>query len=626
MRRLLFLLILVLLGLLMIFSGYRYLVQAVRHPPSERIIAGLQAPVTLQILPGHLVSIQAAHLDDALTALGYAHGLWHSWPLLLWRQAALGRQSEWFGPFTVLLDSLVHALLLPEQSRTAYEQLPPHARHHLLAYTQGLQAALQERSTTLRDEQVLLNIPIESWQPWHSLAIERLLALLMLPRSMDDVLPGLSALRSWLHLYGFHHSMAWVRSTPDGALRCYMRYVYGDLALPFFQEVLIILPDDTLRLVTIPGTLLFLAGQTSQHTWYLLPTSQPATLERRPRTALSLQLVYTRFRLPDGSERLLQRARDGEALVLAEPGPNTVLLLRWAGLTPVSDLPAWLALLSNHVPTLRLFKGEGIRLTADGRWHLLGQPPIVEPLHNGILIGQTSWHQWIAHRLRDLPPTSALPDDAYSSWAHQQLATLLPLLDPQTFTDTLSYEAYTLLRNWDATYNAASLGATIFDYWISRYLESGGLLPLPTSPDPLRAPYVQTLRAAFHAAVDTLARRLGPDLNLWRWERAHPRRLAFPVWSHLTRLPAAARYAPLLLPGTGHPSTLSWGGSPLLRERPAPALWEGWTTLSDTAVFSVRRLWLEIDRFMARYRLPTQPSTLPLHPTPPLRSIRLIPR
>ncbi len=626
MRRLLFPLILGLLGLLMVFGGYRYLVQAVRYPPSQRFIASLQAPVTLQILPGHLVSIRAAYLDDALTALGYAHGLWHSWPLLLWRQAALGRQTDWFGPSTVVLDSLVHALLLPEQSRAAYEQLPSHARHRLLAYTRGLQAALQERPTTLRDEQVLLNIPIEPWQPWHSLAIERLLALLMLPHAIDDALPGLSALRSWLHLYGFHHSMAWVRSTTDGSLQCYMRYVYGDLALPFFQEVLILLPDDTLRLVTIPGTLLFLAGQTGQHTWYLLPTTQPATLERRSRTGLSLRPVYTRFRLPNGSERLLQRAQDGDALVLAEPAPDTVLLLRWAGLTPVSDVPAWLALLSDRVPTFRLFEGEGIRLTAEGRWHLLGHPPVVEPLNDGVLIGQTRWHQWIAHRLRDLPLPPAFPDDAHSSWAHQQLATLLPVLDPLRFTDTLSHEAYTLLRNWDATYNAASLGATIFDYWISRYLESGGMLPFPPSPDPLQPHYVQALQAAFKAAVDTLAHRLGPDLNLWRWERAHPRRLAFPVWSHLAHLPAAARYAPLLLPGSGHPSTLSWGGSPLLRERPAPALWEGWTTLSDTTVFSVRRLWLEINQFMARYRLPTRPSAWPLHPTSPLHTIRLMPR
>uniref|UniRef100_UPI001FB362A1 penicillin acylase family protein n=1 Tax=Rhodothermus marinus TaxID=29549 RepID=UPI001FB362A1 len=307
MKRPLLLIATLVTGLLLLLGGYRYLIREVETPPAHRIIPGLQAAVTIEELPGHAVAIRAENLDDALAALGYVHGLRHGWPLLLWRQAALGRQTEWFGAAPVPLDSLIHALLVPEQARAAYEHLPQHARALLDSYARGLQTALKERAVRLRDELTLLQISVAPWLPWHSLAVERLLALLVLPDTLDAALPGLSALRAWLHLYGFRHSLAWVRPTPEGTRQLFMRYVYGDLALPFFQEVLITLPDDTLRLVTVPGTLSFPAGRTTHQAWYLLPRVQPPLLEVHPRSALALQSTYARFRLPDGDERLLRR-------------------------------------------------------------------------------------------------------------------------------------------------------------------------------------------------------------------------------------------------------------------------------------------------------------------------------
>ncbi len=625
MKRPLFLIATTFMGLLLLLGGYRYLLHEAKTPPAHRAVPGLQAAATIEELADHLVVIRAETLNDALVALGYVHGLWHSWPLLLWKQAALGRQAEWFGASLIPLDSLMRALLVPEQARIAYEHLPQHARKLLDSYAQGLQTALQERAVRLRDELTLLHIPVAPWQPWHSLAVERLLALLMLPDTLDAALPELSALRAWLHLYGFRHSLAWVRPASAGTQLLFMRYVYGDLALPFFQEVLIMLPNDTLRLATIPGTLSFLAGRTTRRGWYLLPRVHPPLLEVHPRNTLGLQATYVRFRLPGGDERLLRRERSDDALVLAEVAPDTVRLLRWIGLTPVSDLPAWLALLADSIATFRLLSGDGLLLTDEG-YQLLGQPPLVEPLGEGVLIGQTDWHRWVAQRLRTLPPSPTLPDDAVSTWAQEQLATLLPVLDTLAVADSLTREAYTLLRNWNASYDAASIGATIFDSWLFRYVQRGGTLALQTLPDSLQISYAHLLRATFQEAVDTLAHRLGPDLNLWRWERAHPRRLAFPVWSHLTELPAASRYAPLILPGEGHPSTIQWGYSPLLQERPAPAFWEGWTIAPGPASFYVRRLWPEVDRFLARYRLFARLSAISLQQATPLRTLRLTPR
>lgn len=51
---------------------------------------------------------------------------------------------------------------------------------------------------------------------------------------------------------------------------------------------------------------------------------------------------------------------------------------------------------------------------------------------------------------------------------------MLPALDTLALTDSLTREAYTLLRNWNAAYDAASLGATIFDHWLFRYRQRSG--------------------------------------------------------------------------------------------------------------------------------------------------------
>lgn len=618
MRRLLQVLLLLGLGLSFIALGLRYVLRGAITPKATVFLRGLAAPVRLSELPGHVLHLSAQSASDAWQALGYAHGRWHAWPLLLWRQAALGRQAEWFGSFVLPFDSLIRMLQLPATSQQAFEQLPQAARRVLETYSTGLNAALRERAVHLRDELVLLNLSVEPWQPWHSLALERLLALLSLPDSIDAALPLLAPLRAWLHLYGSQHSVAWVHTSSDQGPVFFQRHVYGNLALPFFQEVILSYEGSRRWLVTVPGTLLFPAGQTEHQAWCVFLTSHRARTEQHPRASLPLQPVYERLRLPSGDEHLLRMEQADAYLVLRELTPDTVRVLWWPGLQPVSDLPAWLALLADSEVTFQLFDGSGLRIDATGQPLVLGTPPVIEPIPGGLLVGQTPWHRYLARRLRELPLSPNPPsEDHHSLWAAEQLSLLLTLIDSLHTTDTLLQEAYTFLRNWDATYHRASIGATLFDAWLAHYQNRYDSFPPLSLPDSsLRSQLRQALHVALQDAVSTLRKSLGADPNRWRWEHAQPLRLSFPVWAYRANLPAANRYAPVLLPGEGHPSTLRWNPSALLSDHAAPAHWEGWTYFPHSQRFYVRRWWPQPDRFLGRYRMPNpEPQILPLDPT-----------
>jgi hypothetical protein len=630
MRRLLQVLLLLGLGLGLVTLGMDYVLRGAVTPPAVVSLRGLTAPVAVSELPGHVLRLNAQSASDAWVAVGYVHGRWHAWPLLLWRQAALGQQAEWFGLSVLPFDSLIHTLRLPTTAKQAFEALPEPTRRILEAYSIGLNAALQEQTVHLRDELVLLNLPIEPWQPWHSLALERLLALLALPDSIDTALPLLAPLRAWLHLYGFRHSVAWIHTGPNQQPVFFQRHVYGNLALPFFQEVLLNYENSSIWLVTIPGTLLFPAGQTERQAWCLFLTSHRARTEQHPRASLPLQPVYERLRLPSGDERLLHMEQAAAYLVLREPVPDTVRVLWWPGLQPISDLSAWLALLTDQTASFQLFDGTGLRIEANGQSQVLGTPSVVEPIPGGLLVGQTFWHRYLARRLRELPLSPDPPsEDHHSLWATERLHLLLTLLDTLHTSDTLIQEAYAFLRNWDGTYDRMSIGATIFETWLAHYQSRYDSLPPFSFPDiSLRVQLKQALHFALQDAVATLRKSLGNDPNRWRWEHAHPLRLMFPVWAYRTNLPAAHRYAPFLLPGEGHPSTLRWNPSPLLNDRPAPAHWEGWIYSPPGKRFYVRRWWPQLDRFLERYRtLKRELETFSLDPTnTPLRQFTLRPK
>ena len=127
------------------------------------------------------------------------------------------------------------------------------------------------------------------------------------------------------------------------------------------------------------------------------------------------------------------------------------------------------------------------------------------------------------------------------------------------------------------------------------------------------------LQYTFEQAVAHLLDQFGPDLRQWRWEEVEADRLLFPLWSvdslgtDVSGKKAPARFAPLKLPAYGHPTTIAWGPSPILKEPPAPAAWETWIQAEDWDALITRRRMLAPYQPLGRYLLSdriTQPSVL----------------
>lgn len=618
--------------------------------------------------------IEASSRADAAAALGYVHGTQRTWTLALWRQTALGQLGEWFGRGLRPLDEHTRRLDFGDGAESAYAQLPDSTRRLLQAYAAGVNAALDAGAARHHDELVVLNLNPAPWQPWHSLALERLLSWLATTPPADSARASMNTaaqrffatddrLRQWLHVHGMERSVAWGVPTPSGPA-LFQRHVFGTSALPLLHEVLIENTDGRILMEggSLPGTPFLPAGRSESAVWAVLLQS-PLELTFAPVDSTALTTQHSRIRFTDGGEALLTTERLPQALPLGAPDPRpirpevlpdtlspadsaaaidsirtqraSVWQLRWPGLGTASDATSWLALTDGAAPSFQLIAGHGLRRTMNSDWQVLGTPPVVERVEDGILVGQTEWAAAQAQTLRaelaaDTPwNPAALSARDSSAWAAQGAEHTMPFLALVSPSDTLLREATTYLRNWDYTYTPTSIGASVFEAWLRTHRAATDSLPFLSERPPLTPPadsleavqWSDSLRAdslrrgeqlhrTLEQAVDSLATQFGSDLRRWRWERVSTTRYYFPVWSadslvdrNLQGLPRT-RYAPLEQPGRGHPSTLA-GGTSLLDASPPPAAaWEGWTTATPDAPFVVRPSQVSIDGFLRRYTAP----------------------
>lgn len=657
---------LVIVFLLLVGGGVRWLFQNDASRSRSTSVAVLQDSVSVRWTEDGAASIDAGGELDALTALGYVHGRKRGWTVTLWRQTARGRLGRWFGTGVLSIDRHVRKLGLAHQARSAYDQLSSPEQRRLQAYAQGLNAALQSERVRRRDAFVLLDMDPAPWQPWHTLAVERLLAWLGTsplnppndaPPAVTNFAENDQRLRRWLHLHGWHRSVAWaVRSGSQGASPqtvLFQRHVLGATASPVLQEVVLDRRGaPPLVGATLPGVPLIPTGSHDGRAWASLLRS-PARLQQVPFDSTQVSQRYERLSPANGDEQLLHRQQLGQALILdrsRKNGPTsidserptrqadsvdtvvagTAWVLRWPGLSANTDVPAWLRRAGFSLPgetsAFELFAADGLQVSPDGRWRILGTPSVV--VRDGtarVMIGNTDWVRSQAQALRayhrserPLPVQNWSASDS-STWATQLLPQLTPAVDRlvSTHPDLQNIAAY--LRNWDKTYPPSSIGATIFDQWMHEYRSNLGHLPRPQDD----APYFPTYRQhqALLQALDTLRTQFGPDVRQWRWERTVPDRRYFPVWSadslvmeDLQEL-STSQYAPLERRGRGHPSALS-GGPSLVDPPPtaaSPTVWEGWTAPSSKAL-TVRRHHYDPTETLARSRIqrtrPT-PARLP---------------
>lgn len=619
------------------------------YPRADRV-GGLTDSVTVRWAASGLAAVDADDPLDALTALGYVHGITRGWTVALWRQTALGRLSRWFGEGVLPIDRHARRLTLARQARQAYERLPAAQKRPLQAYSRGLNDALQSDRVRQQDAFVLHDVTPGPWRPWHTLAVERLLAWLATPpieppaaapSGVTDFHEQDRRLRRWLHLHGWGRSVAWAVRSPSGGTRStlFQRHVLGALATPVLQEVQLRLPDrPTIAAATWPGVPLLATGHRGTVAWTSLLRS-PARIQQTALDSTRLRRRHERLTPAGGDEQLVEVEQLGGGLLLGTSPPSartrpggpdttrtrpiapTAWALRWPGFSSATDLPAWLrraGLAPTGIDTtaFRLFAADGLRVTSKKDWTVLGSPPVVVRDSAGryVMVGRSSWARHQARSLERRPHAASVPPGDNggirdsSTWAARTLPGMAAALDRLAATHPSFRNVATYLRNWDYTYTPTSLGATLFDQWMRAYRADLGHVPTPADT----AAYFATYREhrALLRALDTLRTRYGPDVRRWRWERVVPDRRYFPVWSADSLVDAdlsdlrTTRYAPLERSGRGHPSTLTGGPSLVAPPptAPAPTTWEGWVRPGEDA-FTVRRYRYDPTAVFARSRM-----------------------
>ena len=306
------------------------------------------------------LSISASSELDAYRALGFVTAREHAWTMSLLRQTATGRLSEWFGSPVFELDSFARRLGFEASARRAFADLGPEDEEALEAYSSGIAAALEQEAISLADEFVLLGVKPTEWRPWHSLAIEQMLAWLAEPPIRPE--PGDTAywpvkdleaddlrFRCWLHLHGGQYSAAW--AWPDSAgTRFTARFVSGASALPSFAAVDLDWPGVSVSGINMIGTPIFPAVSGKAGARVVLPSSRREVLPTTIQPDSTYPKRHERIVDRSGDERLVWATLiDGKTLLgpldpySARQSDSTVVvaLLQWSGLHGISDWPAF---------------------------------------------------------------------------------------------------------------------------------------------------------------------------------------------------------------------------------------------------------------------------------------------
>ncbi|MCH7639544.1 MAG: penicillin acylase family protein [Bacteroidetes bacterium] len=460
MSRLLIILGLVLLGIVGMAAVLGYFAYGNEATRSGRLVLdGLQQPAAIQWSEDGSVTVEATGEADLFAALGYVHGADHAWAMTLWRQAALGQLSKWFGPDYVGYDRHARMLGFGALAEETYEAISEEEKALLDAYARGTNLALASTAVTQQDEFVLLDLKPEAWLPWHSLAVERMMAWMgtpgiaaiesiaasfAAPAHTDSALVRFAAadslFRGFLHLGGADQSRAWTARIGATTIAVH-QLAYGNSALPMLREVTLRVGSAGTLVATVPGTLMLPAGQSETRAWSVFLTSD---LTLAPTDSLPPPPLFDRLVDRTGSETLLTFPRSPDGLYFkAEPlapTPTAVLasvdslgeaaivrdspladslrlalrdrpgalslktppawLVRWRGFAPGTDLGAWRMLLNgSQPPPFTLFRGDGLLASSDGSATALGSPPVQRTVPGGLFVAADAAIHFAADRL-----------------------------------------------------------------------------------------------------------------------------------------------------------------------------------------------------------------------------------
>lgn len=188
-------LLILILFLAALAAGLAYYLVARSLPDYDRVVSGqaVSAPVEIVRSTGAVPHIFGESDADVLYGLGYVHAQDRLWQMSMMRRTVQGRLSELFGAQTLGIDQVLRRFDLYTLASSSLDSQSPRTRRLLEAYASGINARISEvnRRAALgrgAPERLLLNAPIEPWQPADSLAIQKLMSLQLTSGVQEEVL------------------------------------------------------------------------------------------------------------------------------------------------------------------------------------------------------------------------------------------------------------------------------------------------------------------------------------------------------------------------------------------------------------------------------------------------------
>ncbi len=606
MNRILLITSIFVLGLLiglLVLAYFAYVIET--GPPESSLVEGLGSDVTVSWSSAGIAAVQGETTMDAMVGLGYAQASRRTWPLLLYRAVALGRLSELSGSDGLDSDRAAIRLGIGDGAREAYKTLSDEHRSALSAFAAGVNAALDDRRI-LRDPALILSgADPRPWEPWHSIAVERLFAWLGADARADTAAVRARPIREALLLHDFSRS-AIVAPTPPLEPGIYARFVFGSSALPvLFEARVSSVYGQDVQGASLLGTPFFLAGRTDTRAWAVLPAGTYGA--RQIGKTFNPNVSHRRILLPDQTEQLVSILADSSGVVLdwderSAPEPDsTILVVSWTGLGAISDAESWLQVVGDRPRRFALFGGAGV-IVSEGDVSYLTDESSVTRSKYFVTLAESPWVAHFTRRLDSLASEASgfLPrewfQDTYSLWAAETTPVLLSRIEPPQ--GPLVRDAVAYLRNWDYSFDRASIAASIFNVWAEIVYEIDGSWPgLPTGGDAVTESRPEDLTTTWQDilefAVARLATDFGSDMSNWRWERVHAGELRFPLLGD--KEPGSSRFVPTVVSGLGHPSTPAWGPPAVYARLRAHGFWEGWTVTNTSRDWITRRIVPETD-------------------------------
>ncbi|MBN8589429.1 MAG: penicillin acylase family protein [Rhodothermia bacterium] len=622
---------------------------------AEVKIRNLRGNVSVEWRKDRIPVIRASSESDGLAGLGYSHALRHALPMAVWRQVALGETGQWFpGDTTAIIDRMSKTMGIGKMAYAAYRQLRPEEKNRLVAYTNGINAVFEHPNEQVNDDLLLSGLKPKRWEPWHCLAIEHLLAWVgaepykktaadTLQPMFEKFMAEQKVVKKFLRLHGFENGMAWVaRQSRDTYF--FHRHVYGATAWPLVQEVVLNWGDGKNEVLSIPGTLLFPSGRNERLSWHFLLTSA-FTAERLPKGADSLIVPENRVvRDMEGNETLVTIRSNGSSFFLPESFKkkyrkmvqDTLLVERdttvgfvwkfgWPGFRALSDQASFRNLLRGDTTgvTFRLFKGNGLLLTNEGRWSVRGQPLVRENLPNGILISDSPWASHTATRLRQVLASGLTPpqflgkfEDSYSPFVRPVVKGLLGMMEKRKDLTYAAKDALTYLRNWKYDFSNESIAASVFDAWMAEYYKGWSSIPPPDSTMFAGLDSAKTAQNSLKlkkTLISVVSRFKDKDssprdFSSFQWGLTQVGLVYYPLWS-ANFIPLSSgklannRFAPIRIAHTGHPTTLQWRATRMLTDLPSPSVWEGWFANRSSESWVIQRANLIHEEMLSRYSI-----------------------